>query len=217
MKSNDEKPFKSLPVHSLDFQPLPTCDKCNLPVPHMNSVTEYTVYFNGWFMPKAGTGRHLLRVIIDGKIVCAGSPSRAQNIYCQPRDSRGYERTMSKYGVHEGRNAFYRARFVDAEKSGMLILPDGTDESCPACGGPAQFYYWGAWARNWIIQMHCPACDPEDSVRPILAIPRDRSSDQGTRILDPLSIGLLGLGALRMPFDRAKHIGYEPPPDDLPE
>ncbi len=212
-----ESPLSMSPVFGLDFTKCPPCDRCQRPVPRMNSAIEYDVRFDVWTLPPSGGGRHILRVMINGETICVGSPSRAQTIYDQPRDDRKSPNNLSKQDVQNGRDAFYSARFRDAEVSGRLTVPFDAREACPGCGGQAPVHYWGSYREYWIIQMHCPACDPEDSVRPILAIPRDRSSDQGARILDPLSIGLLGLGALRMPFDRAKRIDYEPPPDDMPE
>lgn len=62
--------------------------------------------------------RHLLPVVEDGKVVCEGSPSRAQYIEGQPRDPRG-----SLYPYDETIEAQRRAAYasMQQERSGFII------------------------------------------------------------------------------------------------
>ncbi len=80
-------------------------------------------------------------------------------------------------------------------------------------------YRWGSQAKNWIIQLYCPVCDPEDIVRPIFAVPFPDSHGIAEKYerLDENSIGLLGLGALRVSFAVAETLRTLPVRNDVPE
>ncbi|MDO8435635.1 MAG: hypothetical protein Q7S89_03090 [bacterium] len=58
----------------------------------------------------ARVDRHLLPVA--GEIPCAGSPSRAQYLPGQPRDTRGY-------GYHDEMEASFRAAFAAMQRVAM--------------------------------------------------------------------------------------------------
>ncbi|KKW09452.1 MAG: hypothetical protein UY44_C0001G0017 [Candidatus Kaiserbacteria bacterium GW2011_GWA2_49_19] len=91
------------------------CDKCGLPTPRGNDVRTFCAIMqeeNGntmggflfWAAPHA---RHFLPVIAqDGKILCEGSPSRAQYIEGQPRDTR------PEFAYSEKREWLIRKAFV---------------------------------------------------------------------------------------------------------
>lgn len=65
------------------------CDKCGRKVPISNDATLFTGILTGEpIIMLFAYGRHLLPIIEDGKVVCEGSPSRAQYIAGQPRDPR---------------------------------------------------------------------------------------------------------------------------------
>jgi len=67
------------------------CDKCNRPVPKANDATVLdAIAFEEPAVAFVYYARHLLPVIENGQIVCEGSPSRAQYLPGQPRDTRGY-------------------------------------------------------------------------------------------------------------------------------
>ncbi len=68
------------------------CDKCKTEVTFDNDATFVGAnYENNGMVILAFGARHFLPVYKDGKLVCEGSPSRAQYIEGQPRDKRGYE------------------------------------------------------------------------------------------------------------------------------
>lgn len=68
------------------------CDKCGLPVHRKNDATFFYTILTGSIIFAFATPRHLLPVTDeDGKVLCEGSPSRAQYLEGQPRDTRGYE------------------------------------------------------------------------------------------------------------------------------
>lgn len=70
------------------------CDKCGRPVPPANDMT-MLIAASGLpgaeWAPTLWYSRHLLPVMEDGERVCEGSPSRAQYLEGQPRDTRGYD------------------------------------------------------------------------------------------------------------------------------
>lgn len=70
------------------------CDKCGLPVPFENDMTQVmaaTGLEGAELIPSLWYSRHFLPVVDeDGTVVCKGSPSRAQYLEGQPRDTRGY-------------------------------------------------------------------------------------------------------------------------------
>lgn len=97
------------------------CDKCGKPVPVNNSAAQLDALMGA---PNAivvaiGFDRHL--VPVDG---CEGSPSRAQYLRDQPRDTRGYP-------YHPGleapiREAFERLQEVTADPCGERLLDELT-------------------------------------------------------------------------------------------
>ncbi len=69
------------------------CDKCGRLVPSANDMTRViaaTGVPGSEWVPTLWYSRHFLPVVEDGVTVCDGSPSRAQYLPGQPRDSRGY-------------------------------------------------------------------------------------------------------------------------------
>ncbi len=66
------------------------CDKCGRPVPPENNAINVAVETgaNELLMVFASP-RHFLPVVECGQQICPGSPSRAQYIEGQPRDTRG--------------------------------------------------------------------------------------------------------------------------------
>lgn len=68
-----------------------TCDKCGRNVPRNNDASVLASIVSGNpAMLLFAHARHLLPVHEDGEEVCEGSPSRAQYLEGQPRDTRGY-------------------------------------------------------------------------------------------------------------------------------
>ncbi len=69
------------------------CDKCHTEVPANNDATIVEAYaFNSPLTVLFNYSRHFLPVYDDrGNMICEGSPSRAQYIDGQPKDTRGYE------------------------------------------------------------------------------------------------------------------------------
>lgn len=70
------------------------CDKCHRWVPPENDmalVMAATGIPGSEWIPAIWHSRHFLPVLEDdGTVLCEGSPSRAQYIEGQPRDTRGY-------------------------------------------------------------------------------------------------------------------------------
>lgn len=67
------------------------CDKCGREVAPGNDMTLVMGLIPGCeIIPTVWKSRHMLPVVEDGVQVCPGSPSRAQYIEDQPRDTRGY-------------------------------------------------------------------------------------------------------------------------------
>ena len=66
------------------------CDKCKTAVPDDNNAVTLEAIRSGDLMYLLAYPRHLLPVVVDGVTVCTGSPSRAQYLEGQPRDTRGY-------------------------------------------------------------------------------------------------------------------------------
>lgn len=67
------------------------CDKCGRDVPRNNDATEFEAIITGYpVVILLNKARHLLPVFEGGEKVCEGSPSRAQYLEGEPRDTRGY-------------------------------------------------------------------------------------------------------------------------------
>lgn len=66
------------------------CDKCGTEVPENNDAVVFEAIRTDNPLFCLALSRHLLPVIEDGTVVCEGSPSRAQYLEGQPRDTRGY-------------------------------------------------------------------------------------------------------------------------------
>jgi hypothetical protein len=81
------------------------CDKCRTPVPPGNDATLFEALVTGNPYFALANSRHLLPVVKDGVQVCEGSPSRAQYLEGQPRDSRG------TYPYIEEREQLFRAAY----------------------------------------------------------------------------------------------------------
>ena len=64
------------------------CDKCHRPVSRDNSTTYFEALLTGNPFILLYNPRHLLPVIENGVVVCEGSPSRAQYLPGQERDTR---------------------------------------------------------------------------------------------------------------------------------
>jgi hypothetical protein len=70
-----------------------TCDKCGLPVASNNNSVTLDVLTGDMSEVTAllATPRHFLPIKNDDdEVLCVGSPSRAQYLEGQPRDTRGY-------------------------------------------------------------------------------------------------------------------------------
>lgn len=67
-----------------------TCDKCGIEVPERNDVAIFEAHRTGNVFFYLVNSRHLLPVVENGVVVCEGSPSRAQYLEGQPRDTRGH-------------------------------------------------------------------------------------------------------------------------------
>ena len=103
------------------------CDKCGEPVPRSNDsfclalevekIKRYGVNYDEaqvdpWIYTAILTlsSRHLLPVKEGEHVICEGSPSRAQFIEGQPRDTRGYP-----YRAED--EVIYRAAFAKLQQS----------------------------------------------------------------------------------------------------
>lgn len=65
------------------------CDKCHTDVPPSNDATLLdAILMDEPMLAFISVPRHLLPVIVDGTQVCEGSPSRAQYLEGQSRDTR---------------------------------------------------------------------------------------------------------------------------------
>lgn len=64
------------------------CDKCEGEVELGNDALALDVIRTGNPALGFAISRHLLPVVVDGQTVCPGSPSRAQYLEGQPRDTR---------------------------------------------------------------------------------------------------------------------------------
>ena len=87
------------------------CDKCSQEVPPNNDVAELekiTGPLSEGILNWGGNNdnhRHLLPVRVRGQVVCEGSPSRAQYLEGQPRDTRSY-------GYREGLETLIREAYA---------------------------------------------------------------------------------------------------------
>ncbi|HSX41712.1 MAG TPA: hypothetical protein VLF21_03780 [Candidatus Saccharimonadales bacterium] len=87
------------------------CDKCGHAVPEENDATILVSIMDcGRTMMAAPQPRHLLPVVIEGQVICEGSPSRAQYIEGQPRDTR------AEYPYNSDDEALFRAAYADMQK-----------------------------------------------------------------------------------------------------
>lgn len=77
----------STPVSGADFT-LGICNKCKREVPPENDAIILDYLMTGNPLLSLALSRHLLPVVVDGQTVCKGSPSRAQYLEGQPRDTR---------------------------------------------------------------------------------------------------------------------------------
>ena len=83
------------------------CDKCGRVVATINDATVLdAIAFEEPAVAFMYHARHLLPVVENGTVVCEGSPSRAQYLDGQPRDTRGYPYLPE----HEAR---YRAAYAE--------------------------------------------------------------------------------------------------------
>jgi len=80
------------------------CDKCGREVPDNNNAVRLDMVISGQSVAKLtgfllSQSRHILPVVEGGRVVCPGSPSRAQYLPGQPRDPRyPYQQDMeAKY------------------------------------------------------------------------------------------------------------------------
>ncbi len=104
------------------------CNKCGRPVPRNNDATIFTSIVSrdptfGMCVP-----RHLLPVVEGGQVVCEGSPSRAQYLEGQPRDTR------EDFPYEPGNEKLYRegyARLLEYASRRQLEA-----DTC-ACGQPS--------------------------------------------------------------------------------
>lgn len=68
------------------------CDKCGRIVSTDNDAGHIQRIANSFLYLPSETVRHFMRVVVDGKVVCEGSPSIAQYIDGQPHDNRAHAR-----------------------------------------------------------------------------------------------------------------------------
>jgi hypothetical protein len=66
------------------------CNKCDFPVGLENNAVAIDLLITQDPVLVFAYSRHLLPVVMDGEMICEGSPSRAQYLPGQPRDTRGY-------------------------------------------------------------------------------------------------------------------------------
>jgi hypothetical protein len=79
------------------------CDKCGRLVPPHNNAVNFEQILAGSGDTLIADSRHLLPVTENGKVVCEGSPSRAQYFPGQPRDPR----PGHKYNPTRARNVIW--------------------------------------------------------------------------------------------------------------
>ena len=82
-----------------------TCDKCNRPVSADNDAVNFDIELGFAHAIFAASPRHLLPVVENGVVVCAGSPSRAQYLPGQQRDKR------LSYAYQPDRETSYREAY----------------------------------------------------------------------------------------------------------
>ena len=75
---------------------MPYCDKCGLEVPIRNDVSYLRFILTGNPNHLLMLSRHLLPVVENDVVICEGSPSLAQYLKGQPRDTRGYPFIVSQ-------------------------------------------------------------------------------------------------------------------------
>lgn len=219
-QSAEPGPFSSLPIAAIKYHNTP-CDKCGGRMHNMNSVGAFEFYFNR-LAALANSDRHLLRVIENGKILCEGSPSRAQSLPFQPRDTRPeYANIMSRHNVSEMRSAYWGARHWHANLQAPRIETHVQElTSCPICHAPSHLFNFGSVKDGWVLQFHCSRCDPEDALRPIMVVPFEIKGAPHLTVAGKLlgneDISLLGLAAIRTPL-AALRAGWSQLPEDLPE
>jgi hypothetical protein len=73
-----------------DIRSAHVCYKCAQPVAPTNDARflRYLAFEDTEVLDAVPL--HLLPLVVDGKVVCEGSPSRAQYLEGQPKDTRGY-------------------------------------------------------------------------------------------------------------------------------
>lgn len=85
------------------------CDKCSRVVWDANNAVLVDAEVQGFtVLHLTAQSRHFLPVYRHGRRVCSGSPSRAQYIEGQPRDTRGY--TYRKEDERVWRRAYRRVK-----------------------------------------------------------------------------------------------------------
>lgn len=75
---------------------MPYCDKCGTAVPIQNDVSYLRFILTGNPNHLLMLSRHLLPVVQNDVTMCEGSPSLAQYLKGQPRDTRGYPFNVSQ-------------------------------------------------------------------------------------------------------------------------
>lgn len=95
---------------------LSRCNKCGLPVGPTNDVVWLDYIMTGNPLLLFAQSRHLFPVVVWGVRVCEGSPSRAQYLEGQPRDSR------PEYSYAPDQEAAFRAAYVALVKGYVATL-----------------------------------------------------------------------------------------------
>ena len=68
------------------------CNKCGTPVDPSDDATILdAIATDNPIIAFLAVPRHILPVVVDGVQICEGSPSRAQYLEGQPRDTRGFD------------------------------------------------------------------------------------------------------------------------------
>ncbi|MGV9001938.1 MAG: hypothetical protein ACOH18_03195 [Candidatus Saccharimonadaceae bacterium] len=100
-----------------------TCDKCGTPVDITNDVTvlEAILTRNNFFL--LAFARHLLPVVEGDRVICEGSPSRAQYLEGQPRDTR------SDYPYYPGQEKVMREAYAELQQVVEAIVDDDVVET----------------------------------------------------------------------------------------
>ncbi len=100
------------------------CDKCGRHVPPENNAVEFELILDQGrttYLAVADS-RHLLPVVEGGKVVCEGSPSRAQYLHGQPPDTRPGRPPRLTGHMLEIQTQHYRSVFAELQRSADSLV-----------------------------------------------------------------------------------------------